>query len=205
MHLKPRTLALVLAVTLALGFFAGQSVRAVAPLPGSPQDPAVTKSYLDQALNAEKNRLAEQVAYLTARVGELEAQAAELKQQLSRRIVLTIGSTTALVDGRQETLPVAPRIVDGRTMVPFRFVGEALGAEIGWDQAQSRATFTKEDTTVTVELNSIAAWVNGQPISLDAAPILIQGTTLVPVALVAGYFGAQTQWDPAARQVTIMP
>jgi len=144
MHLKPRTLALVLVVTLALGFFAGQSVRAVAPLPGSPQDPAVTKSYLDQALNAEKNRLAEQVAYLTARVGELEAQAAELKQQLSRRIVLTIGSTTALVDGQQETLPVAPKIVDGRTMVPFRFVGEALGAEIGWDQAQSRATFTKK-------------------------------------------------------------
>lgn len=49
------------------------------------------------------------------------------------RIVLTIGSTTALVDGREVTLDVAPRIEQGRTLVPIRFIAEALGHRVDWE------------------------------------------------------------------------
>ncbi|HYF94582.1 MAG TPA: stalk domain-containing protein [Symbiobacteriaceae bacterium] len=48
-------------------------------------------------------------------------------------IVLTIGSTTALVNGAPVTLDVAPFIVNDRTQVPVRFVAETLGATVGWD------------------------------------------------------------------------
>lgn len=49
------------------------------------------------------------------------------------RIVLEIGSTTALVDGREITLDVAPRIEQGRTLVPIRFIAEALGHRVDWE------------------------------------------------------------------------
>jgi|GEM_PF-6433270 len=43
-----------------------------------------------------------------------------------------IGSTTAWVNGSRRTLDVAPRIVGDRTMVPLRFLAEALGLKVEW-------------------------------------------------------------------------
>lgn len=50
-------------------------------------------------------------------------------------IVLTIGSTEAIVNGKEITLDVAPVIMNNRTLVPIRFVSEALGYEVSWDEA----------------------------------------------------------------------
>lgn len=51
------------------------------------------------------------------------------------RVVLRIGSRKAYLDGRAMTLPAAPKLVRGATLVPLRFVGEALGADVNWDPA----------------------------------------------------------------------
>ncbi len=55
-------------------------------------------------------------------------------------IKLQIGSTTALDNGSQVTLDAALQIVDGRTLVPTRFVGEALGAQVNWDAANRQVS-----------------------------------------------------------------
>ena len=47
-------------------------------------------------------------------------------------ILLTIGSSTAYKNGEEIRLDTAPRIVNGRTMVPLRFIAESLGAEVKW-------------------------------------------------------------------------
>lgn len=46
---------------------------------------------------------------------------------------LWINTKTAWVNGERQLLDVAPRIVQNRTIVPYRFVGESLGAHVGWD------------------------------------------------------------------------
>ncbi|GMK42858.1 hypothetical protein PCCS19_59190 [Paenibacillus sp. CCS19] len=51
------------------------------------------------------------------------------------RIVLTINSKTASIGSKTVTLTTAPQIVGGSTMVPLRFVGEALNADVKWDPA----------------------------------------------------------------------
>ncbi|MDQ7841976.1 MAG: copper amine oxidase N-terminal domain-containing protein [bacterium] len=48
-------------------------------------------------------------------------------------VVLQLGNRYALVDGRQVMLDVPPVVLGGRTLVPLRFVGEALGAGVNWD------------------------------------------------------------------------
>lgn len=48
-------------------------------------------------------------------------------------ISLPVGAFTASVNGRPVTLDAPARIVDGRTLVPLRFVSEALGAQVSWD------------------------------------------------------------------------
>lgn len=53
------------------------------------------------------------------------------------QITLTIGSTTAYVNGEQRTLSQAPRIENGSTFIPLRFVGEALGKTVSWNGTSS--------------------------------------------------------------------
>nr|WP_251025712.1 M14 family zinc carboxypeptidase [Bacillus sp. ISL-47] len=49
-------------------------------------------------------------------------------------VELRVGSKTAKVNGEAKTLDVAPIIVNNTTLIPLRFVSEALGAQIGWHQ-----------------------------------------------------------------------
>lgn len=46
------------------------------------------------------------------------------------QISLQIGSTTAIVNGEEKTLDVAAQGIQGRTMVPARFVSEALNCSV---------------------------------------------------------------------------
>jgi len=47
-------------------------------------------------------------------------------------ILLIIGQPTAMVNGNLVALDVAPEILNGRTMVPLRFVVETLGYQVEW-------------------------------------------------------------------------
>ncbi|MBE7047264.1 MAG: hypothetical protein E7396_07595 [Ruminococcaceae bacterium] len=58
-------------------------------------------------------------------------------------ISLQIGNTNATVNGKSVTLDVPAMIIQDRTMVPVRFISEALGCEVQW-----------EDNTKTVIINS---------------------------------------------------
>ncbi len=51
------------------------------------------------------------------------------------KIILQIGNTVAKVNDEDTTLDVAATIVEGRTMVPARFISESLGCKVGWDDA----------------------------------------------------------------------
>ncbi len=48
-------------------------------------------------------------------------------------IVLTIGSKTAYIDGVGRTVDVPPTIVDGRTLVPIRFISDVLHYDVVWN------------------------------------------------------------------------
>ena len=59
-------------------------------------------------------------------------------------IKLTIGEETALVNGEENKLLVPAEIKNSRTMVPLRFVSEALGAKVDWDGETKTITITDE-------------------------------------------------------------
>jgi len=50
-------------------------------------------------------------------------------------VILTIGSTSPTINGKVWPLDVSAKIVNGRTLAPLRFIGEALGGTVTWDDA----------------------------------------------------------------------
>ncbi len=72
---------------------------------------------------------------------------------IDNEIVIKIGSTTATVNGSEKTLDAAAKIIGGRTMLPLRFVGESLGAEVSYDASTSTVSvdyFTKMSGTLKI-------------------------------------------------------
>lgn len=57
---------------------------------------------------------------------------------------LKIGSSKAKINGRNVDLQSPPQTINGSTMVPLRFVSEALGAEVLWDAETSTITITSK-------------------------------------------------------------
>lgn len=47
-------------------------------------------------------------------------------------VILWIGNKTAMVNGNPSEMKVAPQIISGSTLVPLRFISEALGASVEW-------------------------------------------------------------------------
>ncbi|HOJ16333.1 MAG TPA: copper amine oxidase N-terminal domain-containing protein, partial [Caldisericia bacterium] len=55
-------------------------------------------------------------------------------------IIMTVGNSEVLVDGKKLLLDAPPVIKNGRTFVPLRFISEAFGAEVSWDEATRTVT-----------------------------------------------------------------
>lgn len=58
-------------------------------------------------------------------------------------IKITIGATTATVNGAEVALDAPAFIENSRTYMPVRFVAENLGATVAWDGVTSTATLTR--------------------------------------------------------------
>jgi len=48
-------------------------------------------------------------------------------------LTLTVGSSRIYINGVRSEIDTAPQLINGRTMVPIRFVAQALGATVRWD------------------------------------------------------------------------
>jgi len=84
-------------------------------------------------------------ALATALGGTVEWEAESRTARIvvgDRSIVVTPGGSAALVDGRAVVLTQPAVLWKGRTLVPLRFVVEALGARVDWDGAAHRVLVT---------------------------------------------------------------
>lgn len=108
-----------------------------------------------------------------------------------------------IVDGQQIVFDVQPQIIDGRTMVPMRKIFEALGAVVSWDEMSKTASGKMGDIVVNVTIDSNVLFKNGVPKTLDVAPALIDGRTLVPARAIAESFDCTVDWLAETRTVKI--
>lgn len=60
-------------------------------------------------------------------------------------IELHLGDRQATVNGKQVTLDVPAQEIEGHTMVPLRFLGEALGSTVKWDDVSRTVTIVTQD------------------------------------------------------------
>jgi hypothetical protein len=127
---KAGFLALVLMFTTASAAFAGG---------GGPRIYVQEKELqFDAAPYIENDRTMVPLRALSEALGfQVKYDAADKRITLVKdrdEIVLWIGSTKVLVNGKEQVAEVAPVVRDDRTFVPLRFIAENLGAQVVWNQ-----------------------------------------------------------------------
>lgn len=105
------------------------------------------------------------------------------------------------LDGETVDFPDAqPETVDNRTMVPFRAIAEALGAQVGY--ADGGVSAEKDGVRYEFAVGGNQLQILGAQdgtvidrVQLDAAPYEKDGRVYVPVRFFAEAFGLTVQWD----------
>ena len=105
-------------------------------------------------------------------------------------VSMTIGSNDFVINNTIVTVPdAAPYIANDRTYVPFRALGEALGAKVVWDNDARTVTYILGDTTIVMTIGDTTYTINGVEKSMDVAPEITGDRTYVPVRFVAEGLG----------------
>ncbi|GMK41926.1 hypothetical protein PCCS19_49850 [Paenibacillus sp. CCS19] len=107
------------------------------------------------------------------------------------------------IDGIAIGSDVQPEVKNSRTMVPLRVISENLGAKVNW--SNSEATITKDDSKVTLKLNSTSAVVNGKTVTLDAAPYIKNNRVVVPLRFIAETFNCTVHYDSSSVTISSKP
>lgn len=85
-----------------------------------------------------------------------------------------------------------------RTMVPVRFVIEALDAEAEWDGANQAAIITKDGVRVVIVIGEETITVTEagetRTVTMDTTAVLIEGRTFIPVRFIAEALGCYVDW-----------
>ncbi len=74
----------------------------------------------------------------------------------TRQIIMTIGEKTATVDGKTVQIDQPPTIINGRTVLPLRFMVENVfdNSKLDYDQAEKKITLVVPDTTYYIDENT---------------------------------------------------
>ena len=101
---------------------------------------------------------------------------------------------SVVLDGQKLVFDQAPINLNGRIMVPMRAIFEAYGATVNWDQGTKTVTAREGSKTIKLTVNKNSAYINGALFTLDVAPVIENGRTLVPVRFVSESLDATVSW-----------
>jgi hypothetical protein len=104
------------------------------------------------------------------------------------------------VNGKPVSFPdQKPYFQDSRTMVPIRFVAEALGAEVDADE-KGVVTIERGGVVIIHKIGTNNLTANGVTKTFDARSVLTkQFRTMVPLRFISEALGAEVDWDQATH------
>ena len=134
------------------------------------------------------------------------------EKQKESKVLITIGSEMLdKVNNGVRTLKAMdtkPYIKGGRTMLPLRYVAEALGYRIAWLSETRTAVIMDIGLRVEIPVDSNFIIVNGIKYTSDVKPEMRKNRIMLPIANIVRALGLKDGkdilWDEVNRRVTII-
>lgn len=124
-----------------------------------------------------------------------------------KTIILQIGNPKMIVNGASVYIDpgigTCPAIIGGRTLLPIRSVVETLGGRVGWDAKTQTVSLSLANVDIQLVIGKTQATVSKTPKTLDQAPVIVKGRTLIPLRFVSENLGCQLDWKDSTKTITI--
>lgn len=113
-------------------------------------------------------------------------------------------SLNLIIDGNNVTKSASPIVKNRRTLVPLRFIGEALGKEVIWNNDEKSVTVSDENASFKLYIDSkIIDNSDGTLKFTDVAPCIVNRKTYLPLRAIAELMNIGVGYDKASSTVTI--
>ena len=112
---------------------------------------------------------------------------------------------TVELDGVDVNFPDAKPFIDenSRTLIPIRFVSEAMGAEVGWKDENKEVTIDLNGKHIRLIIGNEYISIDGSISMMDTKPLIKEARTFVPIRFVAEGLGAWVDWEDSTKTVII--
>ncbi|MGO1581268.1 MAG: copper amine oxidase N-terminal domain-containing protein [Peptoniphilaceae bacterium] len=109
-----------------------------------------------------------------------------------------------MVNAKEVTMEVKPYIENGRTMVPVRFISEALGLKVDW-KADTKTVVVGENVgKIELQIGKVEIKKSdGSILKLDSPAVIKDSRTFVPLRAIAEISGAKVDWKADTRTIKI--
>lgn len=127
------------------------------------------------------------------------AEAGSLKEAPDIKVVM---------DGVLTSYKNVPVSVNGSNLLPLREMLVNLGVpnddeHIIYNSGDKSVTIIFDQTKILLKIGDTTAYVNDEPLTLNAAPVLYNNSTYIPVRFVSEALGKKVIWDGKTRTVLV--
>ena len=114
-----------------------------------------------------------------------------------------VTSFNVLYNGSYVEFDVQPRVDDGVPMTPFRHLMEKSGGKVSWLNSEKSVNATSDGKNIWFKVGDSTAKINNMPFTLELAPYIDRGRTIVPLSFMKDALDVNIQFDPATGHVLI--
>ena len=110
---------------------------------------------------------------------------------------IEVRKINVIINGQPLQSDVPPILFENRTLVPIRFVGEELNADIEWIPETMQAKINALGKEIILKINSSDVFINGEKKKLpyEVPAKLVDGRTMVPLRFVMEELSCDVEWD----------
>jgi len=127
--------------------------------------------------------------------------------QRSKIITLKINSPDITIDFTEtkkiDSQGSKPIIKNGRTLLPIRTLIESLGGKVTWFDKEKKVLIELNGHSVVLWIGKKEALVDASKVTLDVAPLIINGRTYLPLRFISESLGMVVDWDATTQTITI--
>ena len=126
-----------------------------------------------------------------------------LYDESTRLIKMKINDVNYSINGKSKKMDAKPFIKNNRTLVPLRFVVEALGGEVNWDGENRLVSVNSNGKNIELKIDSPIIKIDGKDIKIDQAAIIKGDRTYVPIRFIAENLDMVVNYINESREIEI--
>ncbi|MDU1582586.1 MAG: stalk domain-containing protein [Peptoniphilus harei] len=126
-----------------------------------------------------------------------------LYDESTRLIKMKINDVNYSINGESKKMDAKPFIKNNRTLVPLRFVVEALGGEVNWDGEDRLVRVNSNGKNIELKIDSPIIKIDGKDVKIDQAAIIKGDRTYVPIRFIAENLDMVVNYINESREIEI--